>query len=162
MIKNMADLENTVNKYLIKALELTRKEIYMVMADKIVEYYTENVFSEPDSSTPEYYERTFKLINSLKYSDITKGSNGFEFWCGWDDEYLSFRYDGGFTTKKYGSKYDGITGLQVLQALDKATHGYTVQGKHKYWQEILQELGHENGILQKFKDNCKKVGLPIK
>ena len=26
MIRNMADLENTVNKYLIKALELTRKE----------------------------------------------------------------------------------------------------------------------------------------
>ena len=79
MIKNMADLENTVNKYLIKALELTRKEIYMVMANKIIEYYTENVFSEPDSSAPEYYERTFKLINSLKYSDITKGSNGYEF-----------------------------------------------------------------------------------
>ena len=53
MIRNMADLENTVNKYLIKALELTRKEIYMVMANKIVEYYTENVFSEPDSSAPE-------------------------------------------------------------------------------------------------------------
>lgn len=162
MIRNMADLENTVNKYLIKALELTRKEIYMVMADKIVEYYTEKVFSEPDSSEPDYYKRTYKLINSLKYSDITKNSNGFEFWCGWDDEYLSFRYNNGFTTKKYGSKYDGITGLQVLQALDEATHGYTVQGQHRYWQEILQELGYEKGILQKFKENCKKVGLPIK
>ena len=158
----MKDLENIVNKYIIKALELTRDEIFEVIAIKVAEYYTEKVFSEPDRSEPDYYERTYKLAESLKYSDVSKNNNGFEFWCGWDDEYLSFKYDNGFKIKKYGSAYNGITGLQVLQAFDSASHGYTIQGQHKYWQEVLEELGHENGILQKFKENCKKVGLPIK
>ena len=59
-------------------------------------------------------------------------------------------------------KYDAITGEQVLKAFDSGTHGYTVKGQHRYWQESLSELGGEKGILELFKKNCIKVGLPIK
>ena len=83
----------------------------------------------------------------------------FECRIGWDSEYLQFRYPRGFGK----SKYNGITGLQVLKAFNSGTHGYTVEGEHNYWDEALQEIDSKyGGIENLFKTNCKKVGLPIK
>lgn len=158
----MNNLQKEINKYIIKALELTRDEIVNVIALKVLEYYSEDVFSPPDKATPDYYVRTHQMANELKKSDVTPYKSGFEFWCGWDDEYLNFRYDGGFVAKGRSKKYDAITGEQVLKAFDSGTHGYTVKGQHRYWQESLSELGGEKGILELFKKNCIKVGLPIK
>ena len=100
-------------------------------------------------------------MESLTASHITKSGNSMEFRVGWDDEYLTFRYPRWFTHKTYGDAYNGITGLQVLQAFNSGTHGYTVIGEHNYWDEALAELGGEQGIINIFKANCKKVGLPI-
>lgn len=159
-INNMKDLENIVNKYIVKALELTRDEIFEVVYRKVSDYYNESVFVteiNPDPTEPEYYQRTGKLMESLSASHITKNGNGYEFRVGWDDDYLTFRYPKGFGK----SRYNGITGLQVLRAFDASTHGYTVQGSHNYWTEALDELGNEFGLIERFKKNCKRVGLPI-
>lgn len=156
-INNMKDLENVVNKYIVKALELTRDEIFEVVSRKVSDYYNENVFIYDPTDEPDFYQRTGKLMESLSASHITKNENGYEFRVGWDDDYLTFRYPKGFGK----SRYNGITGLQVLQAFDTSTHGYTVQGSHNYWTEALDELGNEFGLIERFKKNCKRVGLPI-
>lgn len=156
-INNMKDLENVVNKYIVKALELTRDEIFEVISRKVSDYYNEEVFEYNPRDMPDFYQRTGKLMESLSASHITKNGNGYEFRVGWDDDYLTFRYPKGFGK----SKYNGITGLQVLHAFDTSTHGYTVQGSHNYYTEALNELGNESGLIERFKKNCKRIGLPI-
>ena len=156
-IQNMKDLEKVVNKYIIKALELTRDEIFEVVSRKVSDYYNEEVFEHEPRDIPDFYQRTGNLMESLSATHITSNGNGYEFRVGWDDDYLTFRYPKGFGK----SKYNGITGLQVLQAFDSGTHGYTVSGSHNYFQEALDELGGESGIINRFKTNCKRVGLNI-
>lgn len=157
-INNMKDLENIVNKYIVKALELTRDEIFQIISQKVSDYYNEDVFREPPTNTPDFYERTYNLMESLSATHVIKNGNIYEFRVGWDSEYLSFRYKKGFGD----SKYNGITGLQVLNAFNSSTHGYTVQGEHNYWDEAINELNTKYGSLNNlFKINCKKVGLPI-
>lgn len=156
-INNMKDIEKMVNKYIVKAMELTRDEIFEVVSRKVSDYYNEEVFEHPPHDIPDYYQRTGNLMESLTASHITQHGNLFEFRVGWDSEYLSFRYPKGFGK----SRYNGITGLQVLQAFDSGTHGYTVSGSHNYFQEALDELGGESGIINRFKTNCKRVGLNI-
>ena len=156
-IQNMKDLEKVVNKYIIKALELTRDEIFEVVSRKVSDDYNEAVFEHEPRDIPDFYQRTGNLMESLSATHITSNGNGYEFRVGWDSEYLQFRYQKGFGK----SKYNGITCLQVLQAFDSGTHGYTVQGDHNYWTEALDELGNEQGIIELFKKNCKRVGLNI-
>ena len=157
-IQNMKDLEKVVNKYIIKALELTRDEIFEVVSRKVSDYYNEEVFEHEPRDIPDFYQRTGNLMELLSATHITSNGNGYEFRVGWDSEYLQFRYPKGFGK----SKYNGITGLQVLQAFDSGTHGYTVQGSHNYWTEVFEELNSKYGsIVNLFKENCKKVGLPI-
>ena len=156
-INNMKDLENIVNKYIAKALELTRDEIFEVVSRKVSDYYNEDVFMYDPTDEPDYYQRTGNLMESLTATHVNPNNNGYEFRVGWDDDYLTFRYPKGFGK----SRYNGITGLQVLQAFDSGTHGYTVSGSHNYWTEALDELGNESGLIERFKKNCKRVGLPI-
>lgn len=157
IIQNIKDLDKAFEPYLEKAMLLTRDEIFEVVSRKVSDYYNEEVFEHEPYDIPDYYQRTGNLMESLTATHITKNRNCYEFRVGWDEEYLSFRYQRGFGN----SKYNGITGLQVLQAFDSGTHGYTVQGEHNYWTEALEELGNEVGIIERFKKNCKRVGLPI-
>ena len=60
--KNLNDLEVLLQKYIIKVMELTRDEIFDIVTDKVSEYYAEPVFSGGQSSTPEFYERTYKFV----------------------------------------------------------------------------------------------------
>ena len=157
-IQNMKDLEKVVHKYIIKALELTRDEIFEVVSRKVSDYYNEEVFEHEPRDIADLYQRTGNLMESLSATHIPSNGNGYEFRAGWDSEYLQFHYPKGFGK----SKYNGITGLQVLQAFDGSTHGYTVQGNHNYWTEVFEELNSKYGsIVNLFKENCKKVGLPI-
>lgn len=159
MINNMKDLENVVNKYIVKAMELTRDTIFEIVSQKVSDYYSEDVFTTPPTDEPDFYQRTGRLMESLTATHIEQHGNIFECRIGWDSEYLQFRYPRGFGK----SKYNGITGLQVLKAFNSGTHGYTVEGEHNYWDEALQEIDSKyGGIENLFKTNCKKVGLPIK
>lgn len=155
--RNYNEFEKFFNSKLQKAMELTRDEVFEVVSSKVSDYYNEDVFTTPPTDVPDYYQRTGNLMESLTATHVTKNGDGFEFRVGWDEEYLTFRYPKGFGN----SRYNGITGLQVLQAFDSGTHGYTVSGEHNYWTEALDELGNEVGIIERFKKNCKRVGLPI-
>ena len=157
IIQNIKDLDKVFEPYLEKAMILTRDEIFEVVSRKVSDYYNEPVFQHDPTDIPDYYQRTGNLMESLTATHISKNGNYMEFRVGWDDDYLTFRYPKGFGK----SKYNGITGLQVLQAFNSGTHGYTVSGSHNYFQEALDELGGELGIINSFKANCKKVGLPI-
>lgn len=157
IIQNIKDLDKVFEPYLEKAMILTRDEIFEVVSRKVSDYYNEPVFQHDPTDVPDYYQRTGNLMESLTATHISKSGNMMEFRVGWDDDYLTFRYPKGFGK----SKYNGITGLQVLQSFNSGTHGYTVDGEHNYWDEALDELGGEQGIINRFKANCKKVGLSI-
>ena len=61
-IQNMKDLEKVVNKYIIKALELTRDEIFEVVSRKVSDYYNEEVFEHEPRDIPDFYQRTGNLM----------------------------------------------------------------------------------------------------
>ena len=144
--KNYNEFEKFFNSKLQKAMELTRDEVFEVVSSKVSDYYNEDVFTTPTTDVPDYYERTGTLMESLTGGHVIKQGNTYSFTVGFDDDYLEFRYSGGFTTRRYGSKYNAITGEQVLQAFNSGTHGYTVQGSHNYWDEALDEINSRGGL----------------
>lgn len=159
MIKDFNKLKTKIDKCIVAALEKTRRAVGEVLLEKTSDYYDEY---DPVQYTREK-ETTFTLLNSIasesKYSldngKVTKTKDGYEFKVGWDDTYLNFHY------KK-------ATGRMVLEWLDHKTHGgwqYDNSGEqfeHKFFTEAIEELGGEDGIKNLFKQNCKKVGVPIK
>lgn len=159
MIRNIKDLEKVVNKYIEKAMIMTRDEIFEVVSQKVSDYYSEKVFNNNPPNEPRVYKRTGKLMEELTGSNITKVGNSFKFTVGWDDEYLSFTYPG-------NPSWDGnvtATGEDVLNWFNTGYHGGTVEGDHDYWDEALEELNSRHGSIPLlFKKNLKKCGLPIK
>lgn len=155
MIKDFNELKVKIDKCIVAALEQTRRAVGEVLLEKTADYY--------DEYDPRVYNRTFTLLDSLasesKYSldkgKVTKTKDGYEFKIGWDDTYLNFHYK-------------QATGRMVLEWLDDKSHGgwlYDNNGdrfEHKFFTEAIQELGGEVGVKNLFKQNCKKVGLPIK
>lgn len=161
MITNMNQMGKLITPYVRKAMELTRDRIFEVVSQKVSDYYNEEVFSPPDTSEPDYYNRTGRLMESLSATHIEQSGNTLSFRVGWDDDYLTFRYPGGFVKKGSSGSYNKATGLQVLNWMDSNSHGGTVDGEHSYWTEAINELGGQSGLIDLFKSNCKKVGLPI-
>lgn len=158
IIKNLGQLQKELNSRIIKAMELTKEEIFDVVFQKVVQYYNEPVFSLPDETEPDVYRRTGRLMESLTASHVVATSNGFQFTVGWDDDYLTFRYPGNPT-------WEGnvpATGFDVLSWMDDKLHGYTVSGNHRFWSEALSELGGKPGILSIFESNLTKCGVPLK
>ena len=160
--RNYNEFEKFFNSKLQKAMELTRDEVFEVVSSKVSDYYNEDVFATPPIDVPDYYERTGTLMESLSGGHVIKQGNTYSFTVGFDDDYLEFRYSGGFTTRRYGSKYNAITGEQVLQAFNSGTHGYTVQGSHNYWDEALDEINSRGGLDGILKMNLIKLGVPIR
>ena len=159
--KNLNDLEVLLQKYIIKAMELTRDEILDIVTDKVSEYYAEPVFSGGQSSTPEFYERTYKLRDSLSSSPVVSNGSYYSFIVGWDDEYLEYKYPGSnLSFKKKG--VNGATGKEVLEWFNASLHGGNVKGKHDYWDEVFEEIISRGNIHGIFKRNLIKVGIPIK
>lgn len=155
MIKDFSELKVKIDKCIVAALEQTRRAVGGVLLEKTMDYY--------DEYDPIEYNRTFTLLDGLasesKYSldkgKVIKTKDGYEFKVGWDDTYLNFYYK-------------NATGRMVLEWLDNKTHGgweYDNNGdlfEHRFFTEAIEELGGEEGVKNLFKQNCKKVGLPIK
>lgn len=160
--KNYNEFEKFFNSKLQKAMELTRDEVFEIVSNKVSDYYKEEVFATPPHDIPDYYQRTGTLMESLSGGQVTYQNGYYSFTTGFDDDYLEFRYSGGFTTRKHGSRYNAITGEQVLQAFNTSTHGYTVQGDHSYWDEALDEINSRGGLDGILKRNLIKLGVPIK
>lgn len=162
MINSIDELNKQIKKLLEKAIILTRDIIYNVILDKVCDYYDEAVFD--GSYDPINYKRTYRLQKSLT-SSIIYNKNTIGFTVGWDDDYLEFRYSG--WQEQYGRGKFGInqaTGEDILKYFNSGRHGGNAfKGNHNYWDEVFEELDSKyGGIDNLFKQNCKKVGLPIK
>lgn len=162
--KNMKDLEDAINSIIFKAMELTMYEVHNIVFDKVLQYYSEPVFFNSPPTEPKKYIRgssQMSLMESCKYSGVISSSNGYYFTVGFNDEYLTFRYDGwGDNTK---SKYDAITGEEVLKAFNNKTHGYTIKGEHKYWDEAIEEIHSQYGSVEElFITKLRECGLQVK
>ena len=159
--KNYKDFEKFFNSKLQKAMELTRDEVFEIVSQKVIDYYNEPVFNSPDPTEPDYYKRTGTLMESLSGGKVIAHDNYYSFICGFDDEYLEYRYPKGFSKRGAQNQYNGITGEQVLKAFNSGTHGYTVQGDHNYWDETIEEIQTRGGLDGILKRNLKRLGVPI-
>lgn len=158
MIKNINDLQKVIEPYVITAMELTGGVIYEKLKEKVDEYYLEKVFSEPNKSIPDIYQRTDNLKNSLFEPIVEKKGNVYSFSTGFENDYLTYEYPGKPTWKKNVP----ATGLDVLEWFNASMHGGTVKGEHDFWDETIEEINMEyGGIENLFKQNCKNVGIPI-
>ena len=160
-IRNINDLEKLLRPKMIRAMEMTRDEVFEIISQKVSDYYNEPVFNSPDPTEPDYYQRTGTLMESLTGGKVIEHNNYYSFVCGFDDEYLEYRYPKGFFKGGSRNQYNGITGEQVLQAFNSSTHGYTVQGDHDYWNEALSEINALGGLDGILKRNLKRLGVPI-
>ena len=159
MIRNIKDLQKAIEPYIINAMELTGKTIYEKLKGKVEAYYSEEVFREPDKSTPDVYQRTDMLKNSLFEPIIEKRGNTYSFSTGFEDDYLTYEYPGNPEWKRNIP----ATGQDVLEWFNASSHGGIVKGKDDFWDEAIEEINSEyGGITNLFKQNCKKVGLPVK
>lgn len=158
-IKNLKDLKKVLEPYLVKALELTRDDIYDVFSKMLNDYYTEPVFNNPNDPTqPVVYKRTDKLRDSFTASEIIKFDGIYSFRVGYWDDYLTFRYPG---NSKWKNNVPA-TGQDVLDWFNSGSHGGTVRGSFNFWDMGLDYIQTEYGGIQKmFISNCKKVGLNI-
>lgn len=162
IITSPSNLVHEFEKRIKYAMQMTEKQIFEVLSRKIYDYYTEKVFMGNTSDVPQYYERTNKLINSLKTTDVLKISNGYFFKVGFDNEYLTFKYPGNSGTSYSGLPDIKFTGLDVLESLDNELHGGNVKGKHRFWTEAIEEINREyNGLDGLFLTNCRISGLNI-
>lgn len=141
-VKNLDELNGLLQPLIIEAMNMTGNFIYDKLFDKINQYY--------DEYDPVEYDRTYTLLNeshSLQEAKII--GNVIEMKVGFDDDYLTFRYK-------------DATGLSVLKSMNEGYHGWKVYIGHHYWNELLDELGQEEGIIKLFKQNLKKCGVPVK
>ena len=162
MIRNMKDLKKVVDKYIEKAMIMTRDEIFEVLSEKVSNYYDEPVFYNNPPNEPRWYERTGRLMEELTGSNIKKVGNSYYFTVGWSDEYLSFTYPGN-SFQRHNPPINPATGHDVLTWMNSALHGGTVNGSHNYFDEAIEELNARHGSIPLlFKKNLRKCGLPIK
>lgn len=157
VIKSMKDLNKIIESRATLALKMAQKEIGECVQESIDEYYREKVFSEGTSNIPLVYERTYKLLNSMIKTEIVKKGNTLSCQVGISDDYLNYKYPG--TDEKYSID---ATGRDVLTWNNEdGSHGYTVDGDWKIWDETMQTLSGKNGIISILVSKLKKSGLNI-
>lgn len=162
MIKNINDLKRVIDRYIEKAMIMTRDEIFEVLSDKVSNYYEEDVFYNNPPSDPRLYKRTGRLMEELTGSNIQKNGNSYCFTVGWPDEYLSFTYPGN-SLQPHNPPINPATGYDVLIWMNTGYHGGTVGGNHNYFDEAIEELNARHGSIPLlFKKKLKECGLPIR
>lgn len=142
VIKSISDLTRIIELRVQKALEMTQKEIFEVVQEHLTDYYHE--------FTPVMYHRTWTFLNSLIKTDIIKSGNTLSCTVEIDRDYLSYRYDG------------NVTGLEVSNLANEHSHGGIYDDDFGcFWDDSMQDLGMEPGILAIMKRNLKKCRVPV-
>lgn len=158
IITSKTQLKQLLEQRATFALKSTQKIVGICIQESIDEYYREKVFNGGVSCIPKVYERTWELLNSLVKTDVVKVGNTLQCTVGISDEYLNYKYP--------GSNWENnipATGRDVLEWNNSdGSHGYTVSGDWKIWEQAMQSLSGESGILSIFESNLKKYGIPIK
>lgn len=147
IIKNPNDLIKILDTRVSQALRMTQDLIYKAIYEALLEYYHEPVFG--GSSIPKVYERTYKMLNSIIKTEIVHSGNSFACSVGVDESYLNYTYKG------------GATGQEVWEWANANTHGGTVKGNLEVWNNAMNNLGGESGIINLMKQNLRKCGVPV-
>lgn len=147
IIKNPNDLIKILDARVSQALKMTQTEIYKAFQESLSEYYHEPVFH--GGSTPKQYDRLYKMLNSIVRTDIVKSGGGFSCTVEVNEAYLNYTYPG------------GATGQEVWEWANANTHGGTVEGNLEVWNNAINNLGGEQGIINLMKQNLKKCGVPV-
>lgn len=158
IIKNINDLNKIIEQRASMAMKMAQKEIGECIQESIDEYYKEKVFRGGTSAIPLIYDRTYKLLNSMVKTEIVKSGNMLSCQVGISDDYLNYKYPG-------TDGWDGIsaTGRDVLDwNSENGSHGGTVDGDWKIWEQAMQTLSGENGIMSIFISKLKKCGINVK
>ena len=158
IIKNINDLNKILEQRVTMAMKMTQKIIGECIQESIDEYYREKVFMDGTSATPKVYERTWKLLNSMVKTEVVRNGNALSCEVGISDDYLNYEYPG-------TDGWDGLsaTGRDVLEwNNENGSHGGTVDGDWKIWDEAMQSLSGESGIMSIFVSKLKKCGINVK
>ncbi len=158
VFRNSADLQKFFEGRVTLPLQQTQKIVHEAIQDSINEYYKEKVFRGGTSATPLIYDRIYKLLNSVVKTDIVKRDGYLYCEVKIDENYLNYQYPG-------TDGFDGIpaTGQDVLDwNSEYGSHGGTVDGDWKIWEEAMQTLSGNTGIMLILKRNLQKYGLNIK
>ena len=158
IIKNINDLNKILEQRVSMALKMAQKDIGECIQESIDEYYKEKVFRGGTSAIPLIYDRTYKLLNSMIKTEIVKNGNSLSCQVGISDDYLNYKYPG-------TNGLDGVdaTGRDILDwNSENGSHGGSVDGDWKIWEQAMQSLSGENGIMSIFISKLKKCGINIK
>ena len=158
IIKNINDLNKIIEQRATMAMKMAQKEIGECIQESIDEYYKEKVFRGGTSAIPLIYDRTYKLLNSMVKTEIVKSGNTLSCQVGISDDYLNYKYPG-------TDGWDGVdaTGRDVLNwDSEDGSHGGSVDGDWKIWEQAMQTLSGENGIMSIFISKLKKCGINVK
>ena len=157
-IKSINDLNKILEQRATMALKMTQKIIGECIQESIDEYYKEKVFRNGTSSIPLIYDRTYKLLNSMVKTEVVKKGNTLSCQVGISDDYLNYTYPG-------TNGWDGIsaTGRDVLTWNNETgSHGGTVDGDWEIWNQAIQSLGGNTGIMAILVSKLKKCGINVK
>lgn len=157
VIKSIKDLNKILEQRATMAMKMAQKDIGECIQESIDEYYREKVFRGGTSCIPEVYDRTYKLLNSMVKTEIVKSGNTLSCKVGISDDYLNYKYPG-------TNGWDGVdaTGRDVLDWNNAdGSHGGSVDGDWKIWDEAMRTLGGETGIMSIFLSKLKKCGIKV-
>lgn len=162
IVNSIEQLKKIVQQKLSLALKMTQDEIYETIQENINKYYDEEVFYNIESNsmtnTPRFYNRTFQFLQSLIKTDVI--INGMNVCCSVkiDTDSLNYIQDGETVIDMINRGYHADTSLNN-GSYETPRNIYT---KSHFWDDSLEQLGGYDGILSIMKNNCKKVGIPIK
>lgn len=157
-IKSISDLSKSIDLKIPFALQKTQKFISECIQESINEYYKEKAFRGKTSNIPIVYERTYKLMDSLVKTEPVKNGDTYSCQVKIDESFLNYQYPG-----TYGLSSMPATGRDVLVWNNEdGSHGGTVDGDWRIWDEAMTTLGGEYGIMSIFISKLKNCGIPIK
>ena len=148
LVRSKAEIERVLRNRMSQALKMTRDEVYKALQESLTEYYHEPVFG--GTSTPKVYERLYHFLNSVIKTDVKISGNNISCTVEVDRGYLSQPYSVG-----------GATGREIWEWANAETHGGTVKGSLEVWDDAINNLGGERGVLNIMKQNLIKCGIPI-
>lgn len=148
LVRSMTEIERALKNRMSQALKMTRDDVYKAIQESLTKYYHEPVFG--GSSMPKMYERLYHFLNSVIKTNVEIVGNNISCAVEVDRDYLSQPYTVG-----------GATGQEIWEWANAKTHGGTVKGNLEVWNDAIDSLGGEKGILNIMKQNLIKCGIPI-